>query len=228
MQETWVQSLGREDPLEEETTTHSSILAWETPSTEEDKGAQQPTANGVTKELDVIEHAHTHAYYQMQFVNNSYIDTAMQKINTEHSFNHSRKMREGAVCGCVLVGEKKVTTKSSELFPRVQANIQINLGCKSKQQKRGLQGACWMPSTVPRPWDYKDKYKYKCMEKQKFKQSELQGNLNSQKPQEPMFTQLTSGIFGWHFTERGLPVVWRRELLDDIMNFYQPFFICCC
>ena len=39
MQETWVQSLGREDPLEEETTTHSSILAWETPSTEEDKGA---------------------------------------------------------------------------------------------------------------------------------------------------------------------------------------------
>ena len=63
MQETWVQSLGREDPLEEETTTHSSILAWETPSTEEDKGAWQATAHGVTKELDMIEHAHTHAYY---------------------------------------------------------------------------------------------------------------------------------------------------------------------
>ena len=29
MQETRVQSLGREDPLEEETATHSSILAWE-------------------------------------------------------------------------------------------------------------------------------------------------------------------------------------------------------
>ena len=28
MQETWVLSLGREDPLEEETATHSSILAW--------------------------------------------------------------------------------------------------------------------------------------------------------------------------------------------------------
>ena len=28
MQETWVQFLGREDPLEEETATHSSILAW--------------------------------------------------------------------------------------------------------------------------------------------------------------------------------------------------------
>ena len=29
MQETWVQSLGQEDPLEEETATHSSILARE-------------------------------------------------------------------------------------------------------------------------------------------------------------------------------------------------------
>ena len=31
----WVQSLGREDPLEEETATHSSVLAWEIPWTEE-------------------------------------------------------------------------------------------------------------------------------------------------------------------------------------------------
>ena len=29
MQETWVQSLGREDPLEKEMAAHSSILAWE-------------------------------------------------------------------------------------------------------------------------------------------------------------------------------------------------------
>ena len=29
LQEMWVQSLGQEDPLEEEMTTHSSILAWE-------------------------------------------------------------------------------------------------------------------------------------------------------------------------------------------------------
>ena len=29
MQETWVQSLGQEDPLEEEMAAHSSILAWE-------------------------------------------------------------------------------------------------------------------------------------------------------------------------------------------------------
>ena len=35
MQEMWVGSLGREDPLEKEMTTHSSILAWRIPWTEE-------------------------------------------------------------------------------------------------------------------------------------------------------------------------------------------------
>ena len=35
MRETWVQSLGWEDPLEKEMATHSSILAWEIPWTEE-------------------------------------------------------------------------------------------------------------------------------------------------------------------------------------------------
>ena len=36
--ETWVQSLGQEDPLEKEMATHSSILAWRTPWTEEPGG----------------------------------------------------------------------------------------------------------------------------------------------------------------------------------------------
>ena len=35
MQETWVQSLGGEDPLEKEMATHSSVLAWRIPGTEE-------------------------------------------------------------------------------------------------------------------------------------------------------------------------------------------------
>ena len=40
MQETWVQSLGWEDPLEKGTATHSSILAWRIPWTEETVGLQ--------------------------------------------------------------------------------------------------------------------------------------------------------------------------------------------
>ena len=39
-QETQVQSLGQEDPLEEELATHSSIPAWEIPWTEEPGGPQ--------------------------------------------------------------------------------------------------------------------------------------------------------------------------------------------
>ena len=40
MQETWVQTLGWEDPLEKGMATHSSILAWRIPGTEEPGGLQ--------------------------------------------------------------------------------------------------------------------------------------------------------------------------------------------
>ena len=40
MQETWIQSLGREDPLEKEMATHSGIPAWRIPWTEEPGGLQ--------------------------------------------------------------------------------------------------------------------------------------------------------------------------------------------
>ena len=40
MQETQIRSLGREDPLEKEMATHSNILAWRIPRTEEPGGLQ--------------------------------------------------------------------------------------------------------------------------------------------------------------------------------------------
>ena len=46
-QEMWVLSLGWEDPLKEEMTTYSSILAWEIPWTEEPGGLH--TVHGVVK-----------------------------------------------------------------------------------------------------------------------------------------------------------------------------------
>ena len=45
IQETWVQSLGWEDPLEEGMATHFSILAWRIPM---DRGAWWATVHGVT------------------------------------------------------------------------------------------------------------------------------------------------------------------------------------
>ena len=41
IQETWVQSLGWEDPLEKETATRSSILAWRIPQTVQSVGSQR-------------------------------------------------------------------------------------------------------------------------------------------------------------------------------------------
>ena len=54
--ETWVRSLGWEDPLEESIATHSSIPAWRIPI---DRGAWRATVRGVT-ELDTTEWLSTH------------------------------------------------------------------------------------------------------------------------------------------------------------------------
>ena len=51
-QETQVQSLGQEDPLEKGMATHSSILAWKIPQTKKPGGLQ---SMGVTKELDTTQ-----------------------------------------------------------------------------------------------------------------------------------------------------------------------------
>ena len=47
MQETQVRSLDQEDPLEKEMTTHSSILVWKIPWTEEPGGLQSMVSQGV-------------------------------------------------------------------------------------------------------------------------------------------------------------------------------------
>ena len=54
MRETWVRSLGREDPLEKEMAPHSSTLAWKIPWTEE-TGRLQPMG---CKESDTTEQLH--------------------------------------------------------------------------------------------------------------------------------------------------------------------------
>ena len=55
MRETQVRSLGREDPLEKEMATHSSILAWRIPWTEEPAGLYSPQG---CKESDMTERLH--------------------------------------------------------------------------------------------------------------------------------------------------------------------------
>ena len=52
MQETWVRSQGQEDPLEKETATYFSILAWKIAWAEETGGLQ---SMGHTKKLDMTQ-----------------------------------------------------------------------------------------------------------------------------------------------------------------------------
>ena len=75
MQETRVQSLIWEDPLEKEMTIHSSILAWKIPWTEQPDRLQSECH----KESDPIEHAHAHThvhpYYPGVYFFGSQIDS---------------------------------------------------------------------------------------------------------------------------------------------------------
>ena len=59
MQETWVRSLSREDPLEQETATHASILVWEIPQTEEPGRPESPWSRretDMTEQLIILLH----------------------------------------------------------------------------------------------------------------------------------------------------------------------------
>ena len=61
MQETQVRSLGQEDALEKEITTHSSILAWKIPWTEE-PGGLQVVGSQESDTTATTEHEYTRSY----------------------------------------------------------------------------------------------------------------------------------------------------------------------
>ena len=65
VQETWLLSLGREDPLEEEMATHSSTLAWEILWTEEPGGLQSRGVQRVRHDWVTV-HTHTEGYQQLR------------------------------------------------------------------------------------------------------------------------------------------------------------------
>ena len=67
MQETWVQSLGQENPLEKEIGTHSSILSWKIPWTGgpaglQSMGSQRVRHDGMTKYM--LSHDYGQGYWE--------------------------------------------------------------------------------------------------------------------------------------------------------------------
>ena len=80
MRESWVQSLGWEDPLEEGMATHSSVLAWKIPM---DRGAWWATIHGVTKSWTWRSNFYFHLLWRKDFANGaSFWDCAIIIITT--------------------------------------------------------------------------------------------------------------------------------------------------
>ena len=84
-QETRVRSLGQEDSLEEKVASHSSILAWKIPRTEEPD--RQATIHGVTKSwTQLSDSAHEHAYiYNLIFQLLQALFMAVRRAKFSHS-----------------------------------------------------------------------------------------------------------------------------------------------
>ena len=80
MRETWVRSLGLEDPLEKEMATHSSILAWRIPWTEEHSGGY--TVHGVA-ESDTTERLH---FLSLSFFHLCFIISKKVKMHLKKRF----------------------------------------------------------------------------------------------------------------------------------------------
>ena len=89
MRETWVQSLGWEDPLEKGMATHSSILAWRIPWTVEPGGLESM----VLQKSDTTEatwHTHTHSFYNNKInLNNMKWDNIIKVTSTPSSIRNS-------------------------------------------------------------------------------------------------------------------------------------------
>ena len=102
MRETQVHSLGREDPLEKEMATHSSILAWRIPWTEE-PGSYSPWGH---KESDTTERPHFH------FVFRSQVAQTVKRLPTMQETQVQSLGREDPL-------EKGMATHSSTLAQRI-------------------------------------------------------------------------------------------------------------
>ena len=72
MQETWIRSLGQEDPLEKEMATHSSILAWRIPWTEEPGGLLSIGSHRVGHDWSDLACMHIHLYLGFGFSSSNF------------------------------------------------------------------------------------------------------------------------------------------------------------
>ena len=100
LQEVWVQSLGQEDPLEEEMATHSSILARIIPWTEEPGGLQCMGSQRVEHDC-VTEHACIHIYTHIWVCVHTHTHTEGSLDQSSIFISHSRNSSQSRVVALV-------------------------------------------------------------------------------------------------------------------------------
>ena len=72
--------MGQEDPLEKEIATHSSIIAWKIPRTEEPGGLPSVESQSLT---GLSASAHTHTHTQLSKVQISVVSTVFSNVNMD-------------------------------------------------------------------------------------------------------------------------------------------------
>ena len=114
MQETWVQSLGLEDPLEKEMATHSSILAWKIPWREEPGRLQskEEQESDMTERLNWTEHASKVILKILQTRVQQYKNYEFPDVQVR--FRKCRGTRDQiANIGCIIKKAKEFQKKTS-------------------------------------------------------------------------------------------------------------------
>ena len=136
MRETWVWSLGQEDPLEKETATHSSILAWRIPWAEEPGGLQ---SLGL-KESDTTERLRFHFQRDMK---ESFFSAKMHSINIFLSF------RYGLMRNCCLELFSSVQYSCSVVSDSLQPHGQARQASLSIANSQSLLKFMSIESVIP-------------------------------------------------------------------------------
>ena len=109
IQETWVRSLGREDPLDEGMATPSSILAWRIPM---DRGAWQTTVHGGRKESDMTEQLST---VQSRCGANPHEALSQVNLRKRYANAHEPWLKDSKVSGFRGKQRKKITSLEGNL-----------------------------------------------------------------------------------------------------------------
>ena len=97
MQETQVQFLGWEDPLEKEMAAHSSILVWEIPWTEEPAGLYSPGGQKESNMIEVTQHEqevkNLYSKKKQKTKNNLYSDTDERNCTNKEIIQYTKTLR---------------------------------------------------------------------------------------------------------------------------------------